>query len=212
MEATPTHGRATTPPHLGEAGAESLGGTRFFRRRRFLIDSRYQLRASLLTVTVVLILLFLLNLSLYSLNRRTTAEELAIAPELESYLLSQSQSRSELNLILIGSAIFLVGTFVVGVLETHRTAGAAYQIGRSMARICDGRFTVSLHLRRSDELQEVASVFNTMAMSLQERTRREIGALEEISARVRRLPADAATPRILDDLQGLLEQKRRLVE
>jgi methyl-accepting chemotaxis protein len=210
MESIPTHDQVTARSRMDTPWEGAPTGAPSPRRRRFLVDSRYQLRASLLSVTVVLILLFLLNMSLYSLNSRSTAIGLAIAPELRSYLLSQS--RSELNLVLVGSAIFLLGTFVVGILESHRTAGAAYKIARSLSRVRDGSFSASLRLRRSDELQEVARAFNAMATSLQERTHREIEALEGVLARVERFSADPSTPGVVDDLRGLLDEKRRLLD
>ena len=97
-------------------------------RRRFLLDRRSQIRAGLLTTGTNFVLLLLLNLSLYSSREQSAAALIAEAPELAPML--RSQNLLELVLVLASSIVFLAGVFVVTVLETHKTAGAAFNLRR----------------------------------------------------------------------------------
>ncbi len=150
-------------------------------RREFLVDRRYQLKATLLTVTVVLILLVFLNLALHSATLSNRARILEDAPELEPII--RAQDRVELSLVLLASFVFLVGVFVVGVLETHKTAGAAHQVVQRVAEVRDGRYGVRVRLRKGDNLQAVEEAFNRMSATLSERTWNDIERLNELEER-----------------------------
>jgi signal transduction histidine kinase len=69
-------------------------------------------------------------------------------------------------LILLGSAVFVAGVIAIGVLESHRTAGAAYAIRRSIDQIREGQTGVRVKLRRGDHLQELAKALNQLAETL----------------------------------------------
>ncbi len=156
-----------------------------FRRRRFLVDRRYQLRMGLFTGGVALILLVLLNVSLFVAARETTQSAAASTPELRD--LVRSQDRIQLMLTLLGSAVFLVGIVVVGVLESHRTAGAAYRLERVIGRLREGNWASRARLRRGDHLQSLATALNQLAATLQDQDVREAEALEEAAARIQGL-------------------------
>ena len=65
-----------------------------WRRRRFLVDRRYQLTMAFLAVALVLALVILLNFSLFTSAIRETEEALSIAPEFEEYLRAQDRASS----------------------------------------------------------------------------------------------------------------------
>jgi len=70
------------------------------------------------------------------------------------------------TLILLGSAVFLGGAILVGVVASHRTAGAAFAIRRSVDELSAGKIGVRVRLRRGDELQDLASAVNRLAEEL----------------------------------------------
>lgn len=163
------------------ASGEPIPTQVLFRRRRFLVHRRYQLRVTLLVVGTTLLLLLLLNLSLLASNHRSTSAALEVAPELRSYF--EAQDRFQLALILLGSAAFLAGVFLLSILETHRTAGAAFSICRGIEELAGGDCRARVRLRRGDNLKEIGEAVNRLAGSLAQRTRDEAERLEEISAR-----------------------------
>ena len=76
------------------------------------------------------------------------------------------QDTTSWALLFVGSAVFLGGVILVGVLESHRTAGAAYAIRRAVDAIRDGRPDIRVRLRRGDHLQELATSVNQLAETI----------------------------------------------
>jgi len=175
-------------PDLGPArrtGRRPLG-----QRRSFLVDRRYQVRAGLLAVGVVLILLLLVNLTLHSARVKSSEAAQASAPALAEWI--QAQDRWERNLALVASLVFLVGVFSVSILETHKTAGAAHNLGLRLGEIAAGRYDARLCLRKGDNLIELEGGFNEMAAALTDRATRHADRLVELAN-----DADAARQREL---------------
>jgi hypothetical protein len=142
-----------------------------WRRRQFVVDARYQLRTGILVGLVAIILLVLLNASLI-LPDRSTSESVSTR---EAFRESSRQisDRSSFALLLMGSAVFLGGVVVVGLLESHRTAGAAFAIRRVVDGLRNGQSQVRVRLRRGDHLQDLARSINQLAETIEtERLRR----------------------------------------
>ena len=196
---------AASKSSAGTASAASLGLLGY--RRNFLVNKRYQLKASLMTVTVVLILLVFLNLAMYQATVRSSAAILADAPELAEVI--RAQDRVELSLILLASFVFLLGVFAVSVLETHKTAGAAYNLGQRLAEVGRGRYGTILRLRKGDNLAELEAVFNEMSRRLTERTWDEVEKLNQFAAEAERLDRGeelaAALRRMVTDKRGQVD-------
>jgi hypothetical protein len=145
-------------------------GRRSWRRRQFVVDARYQLRAGILVGAVAITLLVLLNVSLISQDRSSPGVA-DVAPRVPPA--PTGVDRSSWALLLLGSGAFVAGVIAIGVLESHRTAGAAYAIRRSIDQIREGRTGVRVRLRRGDHLKDLAAALNQLAESLDaERTRR----------------------------------------
>ncbi len=151
------------PDDARPAGAVPGGGLSGWRRRQFVVDARYQMRASVLVGAVALVLLVLLNTSLILQDQAAAATEaIAVHP------LLAGQDRTSWALLFLGSAVFLGGVILVGVLESHRTAGAAYAIRRAVDAIRDGGSDIRVRLRRGDHLQDLATSVNQLAETIDE--------------------------------------------
>jgi hypothetical protein len=179
------------------------------RRRRLLVNPRYQLRASIMAVLVVFTLLVLLNISLFLSSVQSGKTVLEFAPELAQFI--RAQERVQLDLILLGSAVFLVGVFLISFLESHKTAGAALNLGRRLRDIQAGHYYSRLSLRRRDGLREVEDAFNNMARALSDRTWEEIETLRDLGDRVAEL-RDGEARAVASTLHALADRKRKLVE
>lgn len=134
-------------------------GVSVWRRRRWVVDARYQLRAGVLVGTVAIVLLALLNASLMSQSRGAAATTMVRSPFAEV-------DRASWVLLIAGSAIFLAGVVLIGLFESHRTAGAAFSIRRAVDAIREGRPAVRVRLRRGDHLQELAASINKLAETI----------------------------------------------
>ncbi len=177
------------------------------RRRRFLVNRRYQVRVTAVTVGTVFVLLLALNFTLYAFNHGSTRAAIGVAPELKHYF--AAQDRFQIGLTLLGSLAFLAGVFVLGILETHRTAGASFNLCRCLDQLRDGRYGIRVRLRRGDNLKEVEMAFNEMAEALQERTRRDAAVLDELAARLDRIREAGASP-VAEEMRKLAAEQRRL--
>lgn len=194
------------PPPPGNEGSRPRGV--LGHRRSFLVNRRYQLKASILTASVVLILLVFINLLLYSASTRSSARILADSPELEAIILAQD--RMELVLMVLASLVFLAGFFMVSVLETHKTAGAAYNLSRRLGEIERGHYTTALRLRRGDNLAELEPAFNRMARALRDRTWEDVETLRRLADESER--GGATATELTARLRELADRRQALVE
>jgi hypothetical protein len=186
------------------SNATAKSGGILGKRRDFLVNKRYQLRAGFLTAAVVLVLLVLINLTVYTTAMSNSEKILADAPQLAP--LVKAQDRVELFLIVVISLIYLAGVFLVTILETHRTSGAALSLSRRMAEIRRGRYKTRITLRRGDNLRELEEAFNEMSSALEERSWREIEILTELADE-----ADRIDGALSARLRKLVESKRGTV-
>jgi len=196
-------------PSTGETPGEATPRSDRDRRRRVLIDRRLQLRAGVLVTTTALVLVILLNLSLLSARTRTADTLLADSPELAEVL--RSRNRIELGLMVFASAVLLATVFTITVLETHKTAGAAFNLNRQLARIGSGRFRARLTLRQDDNLREVEKSFNEMSRALLERASLEVEELEQAAELAGRVASPLDARELGDRLQSLARRKREQI-
>jgi hypothetical protein len=156
------------PDDMVSAGAAPAGKPPGWRRRRYVVDARYQFRAGILVGLTAVVLLVLLNASLI-VNEPSTASAVGAAARPAA----DGQDRAALALLLLGSGVFVAGVILVGLLESHRTAGAAFAIRRAVDAIRDGHPEIRVRLRRRDHLQDLARSINRLAETIDsERTRR----------------------------------------
>jgi hypothetical protein len=175
-----------------------------FRRRRFLVDSRYQLKAGLLTGLAVMLLLVFINLIWYAITLKTVAGVFAEAPELARQL--AVEHRVFYYVILAVTCVTLVGVVVVTILETHRTAGAAYALEQRLRDVEDGRYSTRVSLRKGDNLKPLGAVLDRTIRSLQQRTLREAETLEKLAREVE----EAGVHEVAAGLARMAEEKRQL--
>jgi len=83
----------------------------WFRRRRYIVNSRYQMRLSLSVAALVLTLVVLLNICIVILG--TTVIEGVVADSSAISTQVREQLRFSFGLLLIGSVVFVVGIFAL---------------------------------------------------------------------------------------------------
>ena len=180
------------------------------RRRRFLVNRSYQLRVTSMTVMLTLLLLVSLNVTLYVSSTRGTAEIVRVAPEFEPFL--KAQDRTMIGLIVLGSIVFLVGVFVVGILESHRTAGVVVNLRNRLDEVERGDYRTELRIRRHDNFQELMPSFNRAVRSLRDRAWNDVESLEGLAGRIEGLDAGPAGNEIATELRRIAADKRRRLE
>jgi methyl-accepting chemotaxis protein len=178
-------------------------------RRQYLINRERQLRSAFLVLVVVVLLLVPLNYSLHTVRQQETATITASNPQLRQ--LMESRDRTELVVGLVASIVIMVGVFTLTIIETHRTAGAAFAIRRRLDLIREGHFDTELHLRGGDNLRELELPFNAMMESLRSHADEEARTLEELADRTAGVVVPQEAQAIANRLRHLARKKREAV-
>ena len=176
---------STTRPHL--------------TRRRYLIDRRRQLRTVVLTSGVTIFLLVVVNIAFAVMRTSQSMVLSSAAPQLGPVL--EKQAATFGTMLMVFSAIFVVGVVAITIAETHRTAGAIYAVKQRLERVRDGDFQVNLRLRKRDTLRDLVVPFNEMVSSLRNRVVAEADELD-------RLADEAGDSALAARLRELAERKR----
>ena len=203
--------QAGNPPTVADdAGAtDSQGRTLplLGRRRTLLINPEFQLRAlalpTLISVGTVTALIF-------TLFRVLVTSSFPAPQRINS--LWETQEVRWLLMSFAAAAGFTALMLIVGLVETHRAAGAIFKVKRHLVRIGRGDLTTRVHLRRQDHFQDVAEEFNLMAETLQEESRDELHLIQdglEAVGQVRPAGDDETSRRLAAAWDALVELKHR---
>ena len=157
----------------------------FGRRRRLLVHRSYQVKTALRSVMGTSVLVGLLIFVLNQINIETSKDLQQMAPFMKEGL--DHWDRITFFSLILGGAVFLVGVFLLELLETHRTAGALHNLRRRLDEIRCGRLTARLRLRRHDNFPELEKAFNDAMVSLRTRAEGEVAALGRLSTQARDL-------------------------
>ena len=174
----------------------------FFRRRKYLVDSRTQLAATVKVAGLVLILLIILNGVLGWQNLSETRRIVAANPHLSD----QMHANEVRNMAILAaiSLIFLALVVLRSIMITHRTAGAMLKIVNYMNDVSAGHYDVTLRLRRDDTLRPIEDAFNKMAAALRRRAQDDHKRLAKIADEINDHgnPVDAEMVRRIADSRG----------
>jgi methyl-accepting chemotaxis protein len=167
-------GSTTPPPNIPP-----------FYRRTYLIDRKGQLTTTVKIAGVVAVLLLVLNLVFAGISTSENRKIITANPDLAPIMAATDRTSS--YLIASGSLFILLLVVVRTVIETHRTAGAAFNIKRCLGRVADGDLNTTLKLRPKDNLMELQDAFNRMMRSLRRRASEEEEFLKDISSKIEAL-------------------------
>ncbi len=189
------------------------------KMRNFLLDKRFQLKYTLAVVVLSAIISTVLGVLIYQEQQKVLQAErdnsklVALDdPELDAamqqVLAESDQKIQERSRRMLFSLVGFLGLLVllltlVGIVATHKIAGPAYAMRRTLSAIADGQLPVVRALRKGDELRAVAEELRRMADNLRSREENEARRLEEALAGPG-LPEPARAT-----LTGLLEEKKK---
>jgi HAMP domain-containing protein len=101
-------------------------------------------------------------------------------------------------MLFLGGLVLCLGA--VGIVATHKIAGPAYAMRRTMSQIADGEFPRVRALRKRDELQSVRNELKRMADNLREREENELKVLKAALE-------SKSTPEQIEELIRLKEKR-----
>lgn len=178
------------------------------RRRKYLIKRGLQFRyIGAILVTVFIVALICVTTTYYSL--------LVLFGEKLANVYPQGRlmvTLKQVNLIVLSRILILLPfVAVAGLLLSHRIAGPVFRIEKVLKEIGDGNFDIQVHLRKRDELKDVAAAINQMNLNLKERKLKEEGILHKISDTSKRikelLKEDPLNkPAIAEELNSIIKE------
>ena len=134
-----------------------------YQRRRKLIKPRLQLKLTLTFVGLSALSLLLQ----FVLFQNVLTEAALLLPNDHDVLVGETNGLL-LAVLAVSFLVFLPLTFLVGVLATFRIAGPVYRFEQFLAAGRRGERPADFHLRKGDELTDLAALINEATEPLRE--------------------------------------------
>jgi len=134
-----------------------------YQRRRKLIKPRLQLKLTLTFVGLSALSLLLQ----FVLFQNVLTEAALLLPNDHDVLVGETNGLL-LAVLAVSFLVFLPLTFLVGVLATFRIAGPVYRFEQFLAAVRRGERPADFHLRKGDELTDLAALINEATEPLRE--------------------------------------------
>lgn len=160
-------------------------------RRRYLIDPKRQLRATLMTTSLVVVLVIMVNVGFGFLRSNQASFLSAAAPQL-SPLLEEQETVLKLAMIVF-SVMLVAAVSLKTIVETHRTAGAVFAVRQRIERVTAGDYDISLRLRENDNLENLVDPFNAMVAALRNSATNEASEFERLATQAQKLGPEGET-------------------
>lgn len=176
------------------------------RRRHYIVNWRYQIRASLLGVLLTLTMLLLVNLNVYFTNRASTESILVVNPGMRASL--AARDRRQVAELALGSVVVTLAIFALGIFQSHKTAGAAFSLRRTLLQLRDGHYDAAPRLRRDDNLQELLDPVRDLGRALREITASDVTILQSVADSLGSASADSTGREAAARLREIIEGKR----
>ena len=139
------------------------------RRRKYLIDRRFQLPVALTLGGLGMVMLTYHLVVVHFVVEGARAGAIVTTQPLYTMI--------PLVVVLVLAAAWL------GIHVTHRIVGPAYRLIQSMHAYTDGDYAVRSHLRKGDSLKDVATALNELGEALETRDRQLRAAIRRGAGR-----------------------------
>ena len=137
---------------------------RFFRRRRYFVDKKFQLKFAGMILLFMFIIAIFSSLTIYYYTWMLLGEKLAsIYPQGRLVGILKTA-----NIILFTRLMLITPlVFVLAIILSHRIAGPIFRIKNTLDEVAKGNYRKKLYLRKTDELQDVADSINKLMDTLE---------------------------------------------
>lgn len=129
------------------------------RRRRYLIDRRFQLPVALT----------LAGLGMVMLTYHLVVVHFVVEGARAGAIVKTQPLYTMIPLVIV----MVIAAAWLGIHVTHRIVGPAYRLIQTMHSYTDGDFAVRSYLRKGDSLKDVANALNELGEALESRARDE---------------------------------------
>ncbi len=137
--------------------------------KNYLIDPSFQLRYAFWLSGTGLLLVAAITSVFYFYIRENYAILVDLSPMTDD---AKALLYDELNQIITKLALisftFVMVITLVGIVISHRAAGAVYHFKKIFQKVAEGDVTARIQLRPNDDFQEAAKEFNRMMETLKQ--------------------------------------------
>lgn len=173
-----------------------------FRRRHYFIKKDFQ-RGFIIKFCLLILLGVLIStglLLLFSQNTLTSSFQ-------HSRLVIRSTALAILPATILTSLITLalitLATIAVTLFVSHKLAGPLFRFEKEIKEIAKGDLTTEIHLRKKDQISDMALSLNHMAVSLREK----VIVIRTGIAQLKKLASEQDVPQdLIDGLEDLLQK------
>ncbi|MCX5665697.1 MAG: methyl-accepting chemotaxis protein [Candidatus Omnitrophica bacterium] len=188
-----------------------------YKRTQYLIATKFQLKYVGLILLLVSLTAILCSYVIYYTMMLTMGDKLAnVYPQGRLIsIVDMVNGRILLTMLLITPLVVIIGIYA-----SHKIAGPIYRIEKFLNSMAGGDLSMSLTLRKNDELTSLATGINKVIESVKEAVKKERSAISSISMSMeglRRIATSkpinhAALDKALDKLNEEVSVVRREVE
>ena len=134
-----------------------------FKRYKYFIKPSFQLRyIGAIIVIISIITIISASTTYYSAMSLLGTKLAYVYPQGRlSILLKEVNTTMIYRILLLLPLMVLIAVFL-----SHRIAGPIYRIEKTLEEIGKGNFDIRIHLRKHDELKEIANAINKMVGNL----------------------------------------------
>ena len=176
-----------------------------FRRTRFLISTRFQVRYVGLILLMIFFTAAVCSYTVYYNGMIGLVEKLSnVYPQGRLIAtINMVNYRILMNMLLLTPLVALVGLYL-----SHKIAGPIYRMEKHLSEMSSGNFSLHLVLRQGDELVSMADKLNNLSDTLRVTVLNQKSSLDKIAAELEMLKTIAnckpgETPKIDSNLDRL---------
>ena len=131
---------------------------RAYKRRRYLIDPKFQLKFSLMMTLIVVVSSAIYPIVFYETMSQIIEKLLSKGLDTEKIIEDFKGSIS--SFFILWHTLFAISTFIICIFFGHKIAGPIYRIQKNLANIRNGQRWRRLFFRKGDYFFELADDFN----------------------------------------------------
>ena len=179
-------------------------------RTKYLMKGLFQYKFTLQVLSIVLVVGAVSIYTVYHTSFRFLASRLeGIYPQGELlYMLKAA------NMILMQRLLFLIPAAIIfGIVFSHRVAGPSFHIARFLREVvAKGDLSKEIHLRKRDELKEIAAAINEMTSRLNAIISSGVKSAESIKMRIEKMENILRTGKDPSQLREPLSEMKKDVK
>ncbi|MFH1729231.1 MAG: hypothetical protein ABIA04_12525 [Pseudomonadota bacterium] len=181
-----------------------------FYQRKYLIDKKFQIKYTLIVIAVCSLIYVLLGYHFYTTSLEAT--DLLSIQNFELQSMVEQEDNFTLYYLITFFIVQIFSLFILGTLLTHKIAGPAFRIMKSMEDIASGKLRKIGNLRKFDELKSFVEPVNNLIESINSRANNDIAFLEDLKSKiVDNDKADVKNSKILKTIESEIAKKKDLI-